>query len=144
MSDIIKLSAKGKELPADSTKHAVLVINGLRIDVRKRKAKPHAEAMAEAAAVDLLGATWRPATVREIFALADITNPDGPFAKSLFPNFPEYGWIWASDAYARDDASSPVCAWGVGLGSGFANIRGRGDGGLALPVSPLAASASQS
>ncbi len=145
MTKILKYDAKGNLLPADSTKHAILLVNDLRIDVRKRKAVPHAQAMAQCAKVNLLGATWRSATVREAWALADLTNPNGPFDKNLFPHFPEYGWLWTSDPYAREaDSAAPVFAWGVGLPNGFAYVGSRHYEGLALPVSPLAAPASQS
>ena len=144
MSTISKLDDQGNELPAEATNHAVLVVDGLRIDVRPRTKKRWEKAIESCADVDLLGATWRAATLREVLALADFENPNGPFDKSLFPTLPEYGWLWTSTPYAREaDPASPVYAWGVHL-FGFAHIYGRYDEGFALPVSPLAAPASQS
>ncbi len=146
MTQILKLDATGNELPSDAIDHAILVINNLRIDVRRREPSAnHAAAMAECQAVDLLGLTWRAATLPEIQALADYGNPNAPFAKTLFPNLPEYGWLWTSTPYAREsDPSSPVFAWGVLLHCGLAHFGYRYVVGLALPVSPLAAPASQS
>ncbi len=146
MTTIQKLDAAGNLLPADTTAHAILVINGLRIDVRPREfSENHAAAMAECQAVDLLGLTWRAATRREVLALVDDENPNGPFDKTLFPNLPEYGWLWTSTPYAREeDPAAPVCAWGVPLYDGDAHLANRRYEGLALPVSPLAAPASQS
>ena len=145
MTIIQKLDATGNELPADAINHAILVINGLRIDVRARTEKSHKKAIAECEAVDLLGAKWRSATVQEIFALADLKRRRPAFDKTLFPNFPSFGWLWASDPWIEDDGTaSPVYAWGVNLLSGYASFINRHYEGFALPVSPLAAPASQS
>ncbi len=51
---------------------------------------------------------------------------------------------WAARSEESGEASSPVYAWGVDLGYGNAYFGNRSSGGLALPVSPLAAPASQS
>ncbi len=145
MTTIQKLDAAGNQLPADTTAHAILVINGLRIDVRPRTKKAWAKAIGSCDEGDLLALPWRAATLPEVLSVADFNNPNGPFDKTLFPNLPEYGWLWTSTPYAREeDPAAPVCAWGVDLCDGYADIGGRYDEGLALPVSPLAAPASQS
>ncbi len=57
------------------------------------------------------------------------------------PAYANTGWpAWSKES---GDAAAPVYAWGVNLNNGNANINNRNNEGLALPVSPLAAPASE-
>ncbi len=143
---IIKLDASGNELPDDSRDFAILQHGpaGLLIDVRKLHRGSHESCTRFAGESTLLGRKWRLGTVEELFLhVADRTRQSPAVNPDLYPMLGK-DWIWSSTPDAKpDNPSSPVYAWGVGLSYGGASIVNRRDVGLALPVSPLAASASQ-
>ena len=142
-----KLDADGRDLHDDSREHAFLIDRkaGLVFDVRALHRGSYETCMRFAGETTALGRAWRSITVDEAFLyVADRTKQDPAVDRALFPKFGG-DWIWTSTPDAKpSNPASPVFAWGVDLYYGSARIYCRGFEGFALPVSPLAAPASQS
>ncbi len=142
-----KLDASGTELPLTSRDHSFLIDRkaGLIIDVRALHRGNHESCTRFAAESKALDRTWRLGTVEELFLyVADRTKQDPAVDRDLFPRLGnDLLWTCTPDAKPSDPAA-PVYAWGVNLSNGLAGVSNRNREGLALPVSPLAAPASQS
>jgi hypothetical protein len=86
----------------------------------------HEESLKKAAAHRLFGRTdWRAPTVRERFAIADLTRRDPAINTDHFRK--ESGWEWTSDVLVNSDGSPSDYAWFVSLDYGGVFYDSRGD-----------------